>query len=88
MGMDEDQGLRFFCLWRDKRIDQTFSETVLAFQYGQACQAHSPEIGSLQFFIIDINAVMLNPIFPPNIKTLVVATTFNVISRKPFYQMV
>ena len=60
MGVDEDQGLRFFCLWRDKRIDQTFSEIVLAFQYGQACQAHSLEIGSLQSFIIDINAVMLN----------------------------
>jgi len=59
MGVDEDQGLRFFCLWRDKRIDQTFSEIVLAFQYGQACQAHSLEIGSLQSFIIDINAVML-----------------------------
>jgi hypothetical protein len=59
MGMDEDQDLRFFCLWRDKRIDQTFSETVLAFQHGQACQAHSLETGSLRFFIIDINAVML-----------------------------
>ena len=86
MGVDEDQGLRFFCLWRDKRIDQTFSEIVLAFQYGQACQAHSLEIGSLQSFIIDINAVMLiNPIFPSNIETLVVTTTFDVISRKPFY---
>jgi len=30
----------------------------LAFQYGQTCQAHSLEIGSLQPFIIDINAVM------------------------------
>jgi hypothetical protein len=59
MGMDEDQDLRFFCLWWDKRIDQTFSETVLAFQYGKACQAHLLETGSLHFFIIDINAVML-----------------------------
>ena len=59
MGMDEDQDLRFFCLWRDKRIDQTFSETVLAFQYGQACQAYLLETGSLRFFVIDINAAML-----------------------------
>jgi hypothetical protein len=58
MGMDEDQDLRFFCLWRDKRIDQTFSETVLAFQYRQACQAHLLETGSLQQFVIKINAVI------------------------------
>jgi len=58
MGMDEDQDLRFFCLRRDKRIDQTFSKTVLAFQHGQACQTHLLETGSLHFFIIDINAVM------------------------------
>lgn len=51
-----DDGL--FRLWGDKRIDQTFSETVLAFQYGQACQAHLLETGSLQPFVIEINAVV------------------------------
>ena len=59
MGMDEDQDLRFFYLWWDKRIDQTFSEAVLAFQHGQACQAHSLETGSLQHFVVEINAVVL-----------------------------
>ena len=59
MEMVEDQDLRFFCLWRDKRIDQTFSETMLAFQHGQACQAQLLETGSLQPFVIEINAVVL-----------------------------
>jgi hypothetical protein len=39
-------------------IGQTFSETVLAFQYGQAYQAHLPETGSLQPFVIEINAAV------------------------------
>lgn len=60
MGMDEDQDLRFFCFWRDKRIDQTFSKTVLAFEYGQACQAHLLETGNLKPFVIDINAAMFS----------------------------
>jgi hypothetical protein len=58
--MDEDQDLRFFCLWWDKRIDQAFPEAVLAFQHGQACQAHLLETGNLRHFIIDIIAVILS----------------------------
>jgi len=51
--MDKGQDLRFFRLWWDKRIDQAFPEAVLAFQNGQACQAHLLKTENLRHFIID-----------------------------------